>query len=910
MKPDWQRLVRDGLPPLDLPPEREAEVVEELAQLLADTAMATGVAVDDPDAVDTFVRQQVPAWSALVQALGTPIASQKHLPQEKHTMSFLTGLRNDLRQGWRQLARRPGFTVVAVLATGLGIGLTTAIFSLVDYALFRPFPVERPGELVNVYSAEPGGFLPEEPMAYPDIVDIGEASETLESLAANSMVLVAVEHGEEARLEIGNLVTGNYFETLGVRPAAGRLLTPADDQRGDPQPVVVLDHATWQALYGGAREAIGTTLRINGHPLTVVGVLPEAFHGLMPAIQPRVWLPMSLRPVLGTLGVTNAGSVGGEPLDNRGQRWLWAVGRRAAGASLEQVREELATLATGLQQAHPESNEERAFVALPTQGVRILPAVDSGIRAGSAVVLVLVGLVLLIACANVGNMLLARALGRRSEMATRLSLGAGRRHILRQLLVEGLLLATLGAVLGLAFAAIFHRLLGRVEMPALVPVSLDLRLDWRVLLFTAGLAGLSALLFALAPALEMLRTNLSASLHGGARGGRGRGQRLQSGLVLAQVGLSLVLLVCAGLTVRSLLNAHTIDPGFDPEGVVIATLDPHLQGYEEPEWRNFYQQLREDLAARPEVTSVAYAGHLPLSFAVNTAEVAPSGEEGAVEDRPEVDAVSVSAGYFETLGVEMVRGRAFQESDRQGSPWVAVVNETLAESFWPGKDPLGQRLVEGERSYEVVGVARDGKYRSLGEAPRPFFYRSLDQVAGGSFRTLTVRFRSAEAASAAAVRGAIRRHGPHLAVSNLSSLEEALSSALLLPRLAGRLFTFLGFLGLFLAATGLYGVLAHAVARRTHEIGVRMAMGARRRDVLALVFRKGLGLTAIGAVLGLGLATLVTRMLQGILYGVSATDLGIFAAVAATLFAVAALACYLPARRASSVDPLTALRHE
>jgi predicted permease len=911
--PDWRALVRQRLPDLGLPPEREAEVVEELADLLAEAAADAGVDLARADEVDLFVHRQVPAWSRLAETVGGGRRRLRPRPNydlEGPTVSFLTGLGNDLRQAGRMLARRPGFTAVAVLATGLGIGLASAMFSLVDYALFRPLPVERPDELVNVYSSTPGGFLPEEPMAWPDVADIRRTSATLSEVTAAALTFVAVEHGGEARLDVGTLVAGNYFDTLGLRPAAGRLLRAEDDRRADPAPVAVLGHSAWSAMFGGSPEAIGSTVRVNGHPLTVVGVVPADYTGPWPAIEPKVWMPLSLRPLLGAVATTNAGSTRDEPLDNRGHRWLWAIGRRAPGASLEQVRDELDAFAANLREAHPESNRERDFVALPAEDVRLLPAIDAGLRTGSVVVMSLVGLVLLIACANVGNMLLARALSRRREMATRLALGAGRLRIVRQLLVEGLLLAVLGAGVGLAVALVSNHLINGLEVPSMVPLSLDLRLDGRVLLFTAGVAALTALLFALAPAGETARTDLTASLREGGRSGRGRSQRLQNGLVLAQVGLSLVLLVCAGLTVRSLLNAHDIDLGFDPRGVVTAGLAPELQGYEEDEWLSFYERLAGELAARPDVERVAYAGHLPLTLSVSTTEAVPERDRDLPEDEwPEADVVDVGAGYFEAMGIEVVRGRSFEPHDRRDAPWVAVVNETMARAFWPGGDAVGRRLAEGSRTYEVIGVARDGKYRTLGESPRRFFYRSLDQV-GDSFRTLVVRFRTPELASTGPVRDAVRGIDPHLALANLGTLEEAVSPALILPRVAGRLFGLLGGLGLFLAATGLYGVLAYAVAGRTHEIGVRMAMGAKRRDVLVMVLRHGLGLTALGAVLGVGLALALTRMLRGILYGVSATDPWTFAAVAAVLFAAAALACTVPAQRALAVDPMTALRHE
>ena len=543
--------------------------------------------------------------------------------------------------------------------------------------------------------------------------------------------------------------------------------------------------------------------------------------------------------------------------------------------------------------------------------MRLIPTVDRGMRTGSWLVMSVVGLILLIACANVGNMLLARGVARRREMATRLSLGAGRARILRQLLIEGLLLAGLGGAAGLLLAVLSNRLLNRLELPAAVPLGLELGLDSRVVLFTLALAGLTAVVFALAPALESARADLTASMKEGGRGGRRGGQRLQASLVLVQVSLSLVLLVCAGLSMRSMLNASRVDPGFDPRGVVTAAVDPALQGWDRERWGEFYQRLREDLASVPGVSGVGYASHLPLSLAVNTSTVFTERHlDLPSEERPEIDVAWVSPGYFESMGIRLLQGRPFGEGDRPDGPRVAVVNETLARSFWPEQGALGRTVTIDGREHAVVGVVEDGKYRTLGESPLPFVYQSIDQSASISFRTAVVRFESEELASTLPVRDSIRRHGPHLAVTSLGSLSDAISTAFVLPELAGRLFGGLGALGLFLSATGLYGVLAYGVSHRTHEIGVRMAMGARAGSILGLVLRQGLRVTLAGVLLGLGLSLVVTRSLAVILYGISPTDLPTLTLVVVALCLAAALACWVPARRALAVDPLAALRHD
>ncbi len=573
----------------------------------------------------------------------------------------------------------------------------------------------------------------------------------------------------------------------------------------------------------------------------------------------------------------------------------------------------MAGIGRRLARAFPETNAKRELTVVPTVQVRTLPGVDRVLRLGAGVVLGLVGLVLLIACTNVASLVLARSAGRQREIATRMSLGAGRRRLVRQLLVESLVLSLLGGAGGLLLAHLSNRALTSVQLLHLpVPVSLDLglALDRRVILFTLGAAVLTTVFFGLIPALRAARIDPATGLRD-AGGSRDR-RRLHRALVVAQVALSVVLLIAAGLSLRSVVNAQRIDPGFDPEGVVVARLNPQLQGYDATETRAVLERLETAIGALPGVRAVSWTDLLPLSMSVHTEGAVPEAKWATDEDDwPEVDTATVGPGYFEVLGIETLRGRGFTDRDRASSVPVVVVNDELARSFWPGETPLGRRLrVQGdEREYEVVGVVRTGKYHTLGEAPRPFFYRAAGQIGLGS-PTLVARVEGKPAAALEAIRRTVRRVDPALVLSGLETMTQSISGSLLLVRAGAVLFGLFGLLGLVLAAVGVYGLIAFTVSQRTHEIGIRMAVGASRRDVTRMVVREGAILAGVGLALGLAGAAAVTRVLTTILYGVSPLDPLTFAAVALVLGLVAAGASLAPAHRAAAVDPQTALRVE
>ncbi|HVS13574.1 MAG TPA: ADOP family duplicated permease [Thermoanaerobaculia bacterium] len=922
----WRELVRRELLPLALPERRADEVVEELAQLLRDAAADAGVSRADDAALRRWLRSEVPEWRALAGELRHAehpvrerLAGGRASGALRRSMSTrsepMSGILRDFRLALRALRKTPVFTVVAVLTLGLGIGLNAAAFSFLDAFLFRPLPVAAEGSLVRVYAQFPNSFFSHEPISYPDYLDIGREVEALESVAGYAMTFAALEAEGAPEMVIAEMVTGTYFETLGARMALGRPLDVSDDRRADPQPVVVLSHAAWQRRFGGDPRAEGSELLLNGRRMTVVGVAERGFGGLTRGIEPQVWMTVSLAQQVGASPSAGSGDTGPgvELLDARGRRWLWVIGRRAEGAGRAALEGQLEGLSAGLRERFPESHEEASLTWLRMRDVKLMPGIDSGLNLGAAVLMGVVALVLLVAAANLANLLLARAVTRRREIATRLSLGATRRLVVRQLLVESLVLSLLGGALGLAIAALSNRLLGGISLPFTVPIGLtELTLDPRVVVFTFAVAAVTALLFGLVPAAAASRTRLAAVLRedSGRGGGRWR-RRIQGALVVVQVSVSLLLLVFAGLTLRSVLRAQHLDPGLDPNGVVGAMLDPSMQGYGGDEVASFYRRLREDLETLPGVASVTMPSHLPLSLWINTNGMVRDGEQDLAErDWPDIDASSVDDGYFRTLRIPLIAGRTFSAEDLEQGRRVVVVNETLAARFWPEGGALGGLIRTGRSSdpWEVIGVVADGRYRTLGEDPRPFAFFPIRE--SWASRTLAVRFERPEQASPRVVAGAIHAIDPHLAIANSAPLEEVMSPSLLPVRAGAVAFTVFGVLGLLLASLGLYGVLAHMVSQRRHEIGVRVAMGANQASIVGLVVRDGLRLTALGALLGVGGAVVTARVLAGILYGISPTDLPTYLLVVGVLVGVAFLACYLPALRASRADPIRALRVE
>ena len=837
------------------------------------------------------------------------IEQVKQQTREARAGHFLETLLQDLRYGARMLRKNPGFTIIAVLTLALGIGANTAIFSVINSVLFKPLPVEAPQRLVDVYNTPPKDetVLQDVPLSYPDYADFRDESKLLAGLLGFAPTRVALERQNDSEMIPAEQVTGNYFQVLGVRLVLGHGFDPAQDRVPGGDPAAVLSYAMWQSKFAGDPNIIGKTITLSGHPITIVGVAPRNFHGLMRVVAPGLWVPISMDSVLHL----------GSPADDRESAWLFTMGRLKPGVTLGQAQAELQSIAARLAQTYPKSNKDRSVVLLLASQVKIIPEADSALYATSVVLLGFTGLVLLIACANIAGTLMARATGRRREIAIRTALGGGRWRLVRQLLTENLLLSLLGGAAALLITSVLNRALSQalanISFSLPIGFGLTLDIDGRVLGFTVAAALGTTLLFGLIPALKTSKHGLADALKeetGAATGTHGK-HRLLSTLVVAQVTISLMLLICAGLSLRSLWNASRVNPGFDPSDLATAAFNPSLAGYNATQTKAFYEQLTARIEALPGVEAASDTDRLPLTFNVNLSGCAPEGKENDPHAMRTIATANVNTNYFKTMRIPVLRGRAFNDGDNPKSAPVVMVNQTLANQFWPGQDPIGKRVSFGEakKYYQVVGVAADGKYITLGEAPRAYVYRAVRQAEIDD-RIVIARTMGDPRAALASIREISRQLDPKVPVTNLETVQQETSVALLLPRAGGAMFGLFGLLGLILASIGLYGVIAYTVAQRTHEIGIRMALGANSRDIARLVMGRGLGMVLAGVALGLAGAFALTRVLSIMLYGVSATDPLTFAAVAMLLILVSMAACYIPARRAMKVDPMVALRYE
>jgi predicted permease len=815
-------------------------------------------------------------------------------------------LMQDLRFSLRRLLKSPGFTVVAVASLALGIGANTAIFSLVNTVLLRPLPVARPDRLVSVSVLGKDDSM--HAFSYPTYKDFRDRSgDVLSGLFAERLAPMSLSRGGNNERVWGYLVSGNYFEVLGVAAARGRTFTPDEDRAALSSPVAVLSHACWQRRFGADPAVVGRDVLLNGHTFRVVGVMPEGFAGVEIVYTPEVWVPMTMQAWI---------EPGNEWLERRGTQNIFAVGRLKDGVSVEQAQASLNLLAEQVGREYPATNEGQKILLIPPGF--IIPQLRGAVVGFAAVLMGVVGLVLLIACTNLASLLLARAEARRKEIALCVALGASRWRLVRQLLTESLLLALAGGAAGLLLAVWILGFVAAYRPPMDIPVWIEAGVDWRVMLFTLGASLLTTLLFGLAPALQATRTDLVPALKDvAAQSGRSR-SRLRSTLVVAQVTLSLVLLVAAGLTLRALGRLQTTSPGFEVGNGLVASFDLGLQGYDEARGRDFQRRLVERVRQMPGVRAASLTDLFPLSLNYTSNDVYIEGRPGARgANVPLAMVASVEQGYFDAMSIPVVAGRPFGERDDKPAPRVVVVNEAFARRFFPGADPareaLGKRMsFRGDEGpwNEIVGVAKDGKYWTIGEAPQMFVYSPLAQ-SYSSYSTLVVRTSGGDPrALAPALNAEVRALDPALPLFDVKTVEEHMGASLFPARVAAALLGSFGLLALLLAGMGVYGVVSYAAAQRTREIGIRMALGAQGRDVLRLVAGRGMLLVALGVGLGLAGAFALTRFMESLLYGVSATDPVTFVLGVAVLLGVALLACLVPARRATKVDPMVALRYE
>jgi len=809
----------------------------------------------------------------------------------------------DLRYGLRLFFKSPGFTAVAVLSLALGIGANTAIFSLMDKVILRPLPVAEPERLVTVFTQRPRGL--NSGFSYPVYTDYRDHNQVFSGMLAFSPTAFSLNDGKQTERVNGVLVSGNYFSVLGVSPALGRAFLPEEDKTPGTHPVVVLSYGLWQRRFGADPTLIGKTISLNGLGYTVVGVAPAEFTGLMRGSAPALYVPMMMQPQVQPASER-------ETLTSRTVNWLFMMGRLRPGVSREPANAAMAALANRLAETYPDTTEKQIVLLEGRKGYDFF---TRDLSVPLKLLLVVTALVLLIACANVANLLLGRAARRRREMAVRLAVGARRPRLIRQLLTEGVLLSAASGALGLLVAVWLIDLLVAFRPPNLAAI--EAHLDRRVLGFTLLVSLLTSLVFGLAPALQATKTDLVTALKGETLT-LGRGTRrlgLRNLLVVTQVALSLAVLISAGLCVRSLQRLQSIDAGFDPAKILVASVDLALNGYTEVSGRQFYGQLVGRAATLPGVESVSLARIAPLLGGGMRRSLNVEGYQPAPGEIINFNYNVVTPKYFQTLGIPLLQGRDFAPQDTPTAPKVVIINEAVAHRFWPGQNPLGHHLIFGVgqnrpgQLIEIIGVAKDAKYRSLTEDTLLTMYLPLAQ---NYYLDMTLHVRSASDPNqlVAALRREVRALDPQLPIFGVRTIEEQKNVSLYTSRMAAWLLALFGLLALLLAAMGIYSVMAYAVSHRTREIGIRMALGAQAGNVLRLVLGEGILLVAIGVVLGLGGAMAATRLISSFLYGVSATDPTIFALIPLLLMSVALLACYLPARRALKVDPMVALRYE
>lgn len=824
---------------------------------------------------------------------------------------------NDLKYAVRWLLRSPGFAAVAILSLGLGIGANTAMFALVDAVLLRPIPVEDPDTLVDVFTSSSDGD-DYASSSYPDFLDLQAQNGVFSDMTAYSMMLAPLNLGDRARLVMGHIVTSNHFALLGVAAFMGRTLQPADDLPGAER-VVVISHRMWRADFGGDPAVVGKTLQLRGQAYTIVGVAPAAFTGVIPVIVPELWLPVVHADEVEPAGINDSvpSPTGRTRTERRGTRWLFVKGRLKPGVTVAAAGANVELLGAQLAAAHPETNRNRKMSAIASRDVRMLvPQAEGPLSIGATGLMAVVGLVLLIACANVAGMLLARASSRQREISVRLAIGAGRWHIVRQMLVEGAVLGVCGAVVAAAVAWGIVQLLLAVRLPIPGAIVLDVRLDLRILAFALALAVAAGVLAALTPALKTSSPRLAADLRGDGPGRRAAGRRwaMRDVLVTAQLALTMVLLVVAGLLLRSLAGSESADVGFRTSNLAMIAADTGMVRYTAEQSEQFWSQALERVEAWPDVVSAALVSpRMPFDLNYNQTSVRIGGKTYSGTDQGDVVAnVSVSPDYFTTLGVSVVEGRGFTAADRRGAPLVAVVNETMARRFWPGGDAVGATftLAFGDgQPYHVIGIVSDHRVFAVNEAPTPYLHFAAAQRPS-RYNYLVARTRGEASSALSALRRELLAIEPGLVFVASQTMDAAVGMSLLPQRVAAWLALAFGGLGTLLAAIGLYGVVAFSVVRRTREIGVRMAVGADARQVLGLILRQGLTLAAIGAAIGILLAAVSASLLRGALYQISAVDGIAWGLALAVLFAAALAANLVPALRAMRLNPVTALRSE
>ena len=828
------------------------------------------------------------------------IEQTKEIYRDQRGLPMIETALQDLRFGLRMLRRNPGFSVLAILCLTLGIGANAAVFSWIEGILFRPYPAVTHQERLLALAGTARGESGPTGISWPDLLDLHRSCTLVDSFIVTKIMGTTLSVGDHAERTIGSIVSANYFNAIGVPPILGRGFELGEDVGRNAHPVTVISYQLWKGRFNGDPQIIGKSQRLNGVLHTIVGVTPEGFYGTFVGWGMQFWVPASMEEIF---------EAGGYKLEDRSARWIEGYVRLKPGVTPEQAQQEISAVAKHLETDYPDTNRGRSIKLWPlwqtpfNNAGTLLPTLE--------IMLAVVVFVLLIACANVGNLLLVRAFARRHEMTVRLAIGAGRGRLMKQLLTEGLILAACGAAGGLLVAHwCRHALVLFFPARAGVVMHLPGEIDWRVLAVSTGVCLITTLLLGLVPAIQTGKIDLAGALKAESAGVVGSSGRawIRSGLVLVQVSLSFILLVGAGLLLQSLQRIRTTSPGFSTRGVLTTAVDLVSAGYDAQRAKNFQDDLIDRVKALPGVKSAAFARVTPLGYGTySSSPIAVDGYQPPPEEQPSVEYNEVGPDYFVTMGIPLVFGREFTRADDETAALVAVVNETMAEQYWRGRNPIGERVQVKGRWMQVVGVAKDSKYQSVRETPKPFFYvpRRQNFSVGAA---LNIRTPLSPETIATALARDVRRLDANLALYEVITLQEQLDRSTSPQQVAVTLVGLLGGLALLLAAVGLYGVMSYAVSQSTRELGLRMALGAGTTNLLRLVISRGLALTASGLALGAAVALGLTRLLGSLLYKVSPHDPLAFGSAFVVMTIAALAACFLPAWRATRTDPVRALR--
>ena len=850
--------------------------------------------------IDEYVAQGMDPEEARYAALRSlgGLEQLKEECRETRKVSLIENLLQDLHFGFRILRRSPGFSILTILCLTLGIGANAAVFGWIEGILFRPYPAvaqqERLLALTGTARSETGSTA----VSWPDFEDLERNCTLIDSFIAAKIMGTTLSIGNRAESAPGMIVSANYFDALGVHPILGRGFLPDEDSGRNAHPVTVISYQLWKDRFDGDPGIIGKTQILNGVQHTIVGVAPEGFYGTFVGYGMQFYVPASMEELF---------EAGGYKLEDRGARWIEAFVRLKPGVTTRQAQEEISAVAKRLEDDYPATNRGRGIRLWPLWQTPFNKANE--LRATLGIMLAVVVFVLLIACANVGILLLVRSFARRHEMTVRVALGAGRGRLLQQLLTEGLILSVLAAVGGLLVANWCRNLLV-LFFPKQVGIRLMGEIDWRVVALSAAVCLIATLLFGLVPAIQASKIDLAAALKsevGGVVGGRGKSW-VRSSLVLIQVSLSFVLLVGAGLLLRSLQGIRNASAGFSKQGVLVTFVDLFAAGYDTQRAKDFQDTLMERVQALPGVESAAFARLRPLGYIpYSSAPIAMDGYIPPPDEQPTVEYNEVGPRYFATVGIPLVSGREFTPADNETAPLVAVVNETMAAQYWRGEDPVGKRLQVKGQWMQVIGLAKTSTYERIGETPKPFFYVALRQ----NFSTrpiLNIRTRLGPKMMMAELAREVQALDPNLAPYGVSTTQELIDRSTSAQQAAVTLLGIFCGLALLLAAIGLYGVMSYAVSQSNRELGLRMALGAGPSNLLRLVMSRGLALTVGGVVVGVAAALGLTRLIGNLLYNVSPRDPLAFGSAFAVMVLVSLVACILPAWRAARTDPAQALR--